>query len=149
MCLFGNIYYVFHLHSLEVLAMADFSCVQKGVRRWKNNIFSVSSAQDVAVSHCHEIHPGYISCICIPRRSITCCGKQSVGFTGFKRLSAFNSDKPVKPNNVWKISGILPLRSLNPPVSVSWHDKMNCSSFFESIQCKRPIIDSDDRTHHE
>lgn len=31
----------------------------------------------------------------------------------------------------------------------TWHDKMNCLSFSELIQCKRPIIVNEDSTHHE
>lgn len=91
----------------------------------------------------------YKICGFISSRSITCCGMHSVGLMGFKRLSVFNKDKAAKPNSVWKISGILPVRSLKPPISLSWHDKMNCSNWSALIQCNRPIMVSDDSTHHE
>lgn len=91
----------------------------------------------------------YKICGFISSRSITCCGMHSVGLMGFKRLSVFSKDKAAKPNSVWKISGILPVRSLKPPISLSWHDKMNCSNWSALIQCNRPIMVSDDSTHHE
>lgn len=91
----------------------------------------------------------YKICGLIPSRSMTYCGMQSVGLIGLRRLSAFSKDKAAKPNSVWKISGRLPVRSLKPPVSLSWHDKIKRSSWSALIQCKRPMIVIEDKTHHE
>lgn len=60
-----------------------------------------------------------------PNRSITYSGMQNVGLTSFNDLSAPSIEIAVRPNRVWKGSTISPGRSLNPPVSVSWHKSIN------------------------
>lgn len=87
-------------------------------------------------------------CGCSPSLSIIYCGIQSVGLMGL-RPEYPKRERPPMPKSVWNMSGMLPVRSEKPPVSVSWQERMNCCSFSELIQCKRPIMVSEESTHQE
>lgn len=110
-------------------------------------------------------------CTRIESRSIICWGMQKTGLIArraydatergsqafsspfsvasdvFSAFSLESRERPARPKRVWKGSGMLPGRSLIPPVSESWLAQMNLARSAASIHMRRPRIVSEARTH--